>query len=105
MIAGCLVLLVSLIIENFLFIGIAFGIFGFLTANFHPVILQITGRLDVANKEKEIGDVTLLSFVGFIFGPPIIGFVGELYGLIICIFALPIIWILCTFLILPKLKS
>ena len=105
MIVGCLVLLISLIIENLLFIGIAFGIFGFLTANFHPVILQITGRLDVANKEEAIGDVTLLSFVGFIFGPPIIGFVGELYGLTICIFALPIIWIFCAFLILPKLES
>ena len=67
MIAGCLVLLVSLIIENLLFIGIAFGIFGFLTANFHPVILQITRKLDVVNKEEAIGDVTLLSFVDFIF--------------------------------------
>ena len=105
MIVGCLILLISLIIENLLLIGIVFGIFGFLTANFHPVILQITRRLDVINKEELIGNLTLLSFVGFIFGPPIIGFVGELYGLTICIFALPIIWIFCAFLILPKLES
>ena len=40
---------------------------------------------------------------GFIIGPPVIGFIGEHYGLTSCIFALPLLWIVCAYLIRPQL--
>ena len=94
-----------LIFGNVFLIGLAFGIFGFFTANFHPILMRITGRLEVANKEDAISDVNLMSFAGFIIGPPIIGFIGEHYGLTWCMFALPILWIICAVLIRPKLTG
>ena len=103
MIFGCMTLLGCLISDNVFLIGAAFGIFGFFSANFHPVLMRITGRLDIMNKEDAISDVNLMSFGGFIIGPPVIGFIGEHYGLTSCIFALPLLWIVCAFLIRPQL--
>ena len=103
MLFGCFTLLACLLSDNVYLIGIAFGIFGFFTANFHPILMRITGRLKVLNKEDAISDVNLMSFTGFIIGPPIIGFVGEKYGLTSCMLALPVLWIICAALIRPKL--
>ena len=105
MLFGCFALLACLIFGNVFLIGLAFGIFGFFTANFHPILMRITGRLEVVNKEDAISDVNLMSFSGFIIGPPIIGFIGEHYGLTWCMFALPMLWIICAVLIRPKLTG
>ena len=103
MLFGCFILLACLLSGDVYLIGLAFGIFGFFTANFHPILMRITGRLEVLNREDAIGDVNLMSFAGFIVGPPIIGFIGESYGLTYCMFALPVLWIFCAALIRPKL--
>tara|TARA_Y100000766_G_scaffold236757_1_gene212613 strand:+ start:292 stop:555 length:264 start_codon:yes stop_codon:yes gene_type:complete len=66
MIVGSILLLIYPIIEDLLLIGIALGIFGFLTGKFHPVILGIIERLNAGNTEESIENVTLLSYLGFI---------------------------------------
>ena len=105
MLFGCFTLLTCLLSGNVYLIGLAFGVFGFFTANFHPILMRITGRLKVSNREDAISDVNLMSFAGFIIGPPIIGFIGEHYGLTACMFALPMLWIVCAALVRKKLAG
>ena len=55
-------------------IVIGFGFFGFFTANYIPVLFGVAAR-EAENAVAAVNDV-LLAFAGFLFDPPIIGFIA-----------------------------
>ena len=92
MILGCVIFLATAVLGNPYLIVVGFGFFGFFTANFIPVLFGVAAREETDNAVAAVNDVNLLAFAGFLFGPPIIGFIAKSVSITACMIILGIAW-------------
>ncbi|MEC8153549.1 MAG: hypothetical protein VX077_01515, partial [Pseudomonadota bacterium] len=64
----------------------------FFSANFIPVLFGVAARVETDNAVAAVNDVNLLAFAGFLFGPPIIGFIAKSVSITACMIILGIAW-------------
>ena len=101
---GCGVLLACLQTNSVAIIISGFFIFGLLTSNFFPVLLGLGVTNDDAETQKNVGDINLIAFTGFVFGPTIVGFLAEAYSISLIMNLLAILWALLASLIYLLVK-
>ena len=89
---GCAIFLIATMSGNAYLIVIGFGFFGFFTANFVPVIFGVAVREETENPIAAVNDVNLLAFVGFLFGPPLIGYIAKSVSITACMIILAVTW-------------
>lgn len=103
---GCFTLILTLQAGNVPIIIVGFFVFGLLTSNFFPVLLGLGITNNDAETQKNVGDINLIAFTGFVFGPTIVGFLAETYSINLVMHLLAILWALLAglvyFLIKPK---
>ncbi|MAW53347.1 MAG: hypothetical protein CME01_11015 [Geminicoccus sp.] len=92
MLVGCAIFLIATMSGNAYLIVIGFGFFGFFTANFVPVIFGVAVREETENPIAAVNDVNLLAFVGFLFGPPLIGYIAKSVSITACMIILAVTW-------------
>ena len=80
---------------------ISAGMVGAGIANIYPIAITLATSLS-ENKEKNVASVAFVSFTSFLIGAPLIGFMGEYWGLEV---ALSIIAPTSLFPLLYLLKS
>ncbi len=90
---GSFLLLVSIIIFNLYFILICLFFYGFLTANFVPLVIRQAVRQSNENISTTVGNLVTMGLCSMFIAPAIIGFIAEtykltynMYGLCILIF-------------------
>ena len=54
--------------------------------------------------KENIGDINLIAFTGFVFGPTIVGFLAEAYSINLIMHLLAILWALLASLIYFRVK-
>lgn len=103
---GCFTLILTLQAGNVPIIIVGFFVFGLLTSNFFPVLLGLGITNNDAETQKNVGDINLIAFTGFVFGPTIVGSLAETYSIDLVMHLLAILWALLAglvyFLIKPK---
>jgi fucose permease len=103
---GCFALILTLQTGNVPIIIVGFFVFGLLTSNFFPVLLGLGITNNDAETQKNVGDINLIAFTGFVFGPTIVGFLAETYSINLVMHLLAMLWALLAgfvyFLINPK---
>ena len=67
--------------HHWMVILVGFALVGFGTANIVPVIFSATGRLKGRGIGASLATVTTMGYLGFLSGPPLIGFVAANIGL------------------------
>jgi MFS family permease len=97
MMAGGTVLLVAVLSENPVLIIFAFAVFGFLTANFIPVLFRAAARIGGEESNLAVADLNFMTSAGLVFGPPIVGMMAQAFSLGACMVALALLWGLCGF--------
>ena len=90
---GSFLLFVSIIIFNLYFILICLFFYGFLTANFVPLVIRQAVRQSNENISTTVGNLVTMGLCSMFIAPAIIGFIAEtykltynMYGLCILIF-------------------
>ncbi len=90
---GSFLLFVSIIILNLYFILICLFFYGFLTANFVPLVIRQAVRQSNENISTTVGNLVTMGLCSMFIAPAIIGFIAEtykltynMYGLCILIF-------------------
>jgi len=78
---GSVILLLSVISENILMIYIAVILFGFLISNVMPIVNRQSIKFSAHPIPVTMSHVTSISFTGVIFGPALVGFSAETFGL------------------------
>jgi len=69
------------VFENFYVAVIGFGMVGLGCATVVPIVYSAVGRIKSIPASKGLGTVTIIGFVGFLLGPPIIGFLAQVFSL------------------------
>jgi hypothetical protein len=59
---------------------------------------------DDAETQKNVGDINLIAFTGFVFGPTIVGFLAETYSINLIMHLLAILWALLAALVYFLIK-
>ncbi len=72
---------VAVVTHHWLAILMGFALVGLGTANMVPVLYTATGRLPGAGTGANLAMVATMGYLGFLSGPPLIGFVAEAAGL------------------------
>jgi len=85
---GSFLLLVSIIIFNLYLILFSLLLYGFLTANFVPLIIRQAVRQSSDNIPTTISNLITMGLCSTFFAPAIIGFVAETYSLTVNMYAL-----------------
>lgn len=101
---GCFVLLLTLQAGNVPVIIFGFFVFGLLTSNFFPVLIGLGVTSNDAETQKNVGDINLIAFTGFVFGPTIVGFLAETYSINLIMHLLAILWALLAGLVYFLIK-
>ncbi len=83
--------LIIAVITPFPTISLVFiGLLGFGMANIIPILFSMAGNSGIMSPSKGIASVSMIGYAGFIIGPPLMGFIGELillrYALLIIVF-------------------
>ena len=104
MILGCAIFLATALTGNPYLIVAGFGFFGFFTANFVPVLFGIAVREETENPVAAVNDVNLLAFAGFLFGPPLIGYIAKLVSITACMIILGVVWALIAGILIASRK-
>jgi MFS family permease len=102
MLFGCAIFLAATLSGHPFLIVAGFGALGFFTANFIPVLFGIAAREEVNNPTAAVNDVNLLAFVGFLFGPPLIGYVAKSISISACMIILGVTWALVAAILLAS---
>ena len=95
----CLGLLIPVLIPHFWAAIIGFTAVGLGTAAVIPLSYSIAGRSDTYPPSVAIALVSTLSFFGFLIGPPLIGFVAEIFNLKTSFFVIAIMGSIITLLV------
>ena len=104
-ILSSLILAIAITTLDLKFIIPGIFIFGFGTANFISVV--IVGAIKISDQTLSItvSNLITIGFAGFIFGPAIVGFLAEYYGLTFNMYLLCSIWILNASLLIYMIKK
>jgi len=65
-------------------------------------LFGIAAREEVNNPTAAVNDVNLLAFVGFLFGPPLIGYVAKSISISACMIILGVTWALVAAILLAS---
>ncbi len=76
---------VAVATNYWLAILVGFALVGFGTANMVPVIYSATGKLQGHGTGASLATVATLGYLGFLSGPPLIGFVADAGGLAVAL--------------------
>lgn len=74
-------LVLAVVLPNLYSAAFGFLLVGFGVASIVPVAYGIAGRSKLYSPSVALALVSTLSFFGFLIGPPVIGFIGELFNL------------------------
>ena len=88
---GSLLLFISILIFNLYLILFALLLYGFLTANFVPLVIRQAVRQSTENISTTVGNLVTMGLSSMFIGPAIIGFVAEKYSLTVNMYALCIL--------------
>ena len=89
---SCIVLGLSILTMNLNFIIPGMILFGFGTANFVAVVYRQAIKSSNEAINLTVSNLATLGFAGFIFGPVIVGYMAEYFGLTFNMYILSIIW-------------
>ncbi len=78
---GSFLLLISIIIFNLYLILICLFFYGFLTANFVPLVIRQAVRQSTENLSTTVGNLITMGLCSMFIAPAIIGFIAETYSL------------------------
>jgi len=78
---GSFLLFISIIIFNLHFILICLFFYGFLTANFVPLVIRQAVRQSSENISTTVGNLVTMGLCSMFIAPAIIGFIAETYSL------------------------
>ena len=88
---GSSLLLISIIIFNLYLILISLVLYGFLTANFVPLVIRQAVSQSTENLSTTVSNLVTIGLCSMFIGPAIIGFVAETYSLTVNMYALCIL--------------
>jgi len=74
-------LLISVLAPVLLWATIGFLLVGFGVASIVPISYSVAGRSTLYSPGVALAIVSTLSFFGFLIGPPLIGFIADLFDL------------------------
>lgn len=94
LIFGCVIMIFATVSEELSFIIIAFFAFGFSAANFLPLVQGVAAERNHDKASEIVTDIQTISFIGFLFGPPIVGLIAEYVSIAACMYLLCIVWII-----------
>ncbi len=97
---GSVILLLSVISQNILIIYVAVILFGFLISNVMPIVNRQSIKFSPYPIPVTMSHVTSISFTGVIFGPALVGFSAETFGLTFNMYLLGILMFLISTLML-----
>ena len=89
---SCIILGLSIITMNLNFIIPGMILFGFGTANFIAVVYRQAIKSSNEPINLTVSNLATLGFAGFIFGPVIVGYMAEYFGLTFNMYVLSVIW-------------
>ena len=105
-IIGSLILIFTIVTQNIYLILIGITIFGFSSSNLGPIVFRQAIKYSKDSIPKTMSHVSSIGMSGFIFGPAIVGFSAERFGLTFNMYALCFVFIsisiLMTFLMNQK---
>ena len=102
---GSLILFLSVLSQNIYIIYISVFLFGFLISNVMPIIYRQSVKQSPHPIPITISHVSSIAFTGVIFGPAIVGFSAETYGLTFNMYMLGVIIFLISLLMLVVMNS
>ena len=88
---GSIILFLSVVSQNIYIIYLAVFIFGFLSSNVMPIIYRQSVKHSHLPIPVTISHVSSIAFAGVIFGPALVGFSAEKFGLTFNMYLLGII--------------
>ena len=94
LIIGCFIMIFATVSEELILIIIAFFAFGFSAANFLPLVQGVAAERNHDKASEIVTDIQTISFIGFLFGPPIVGLIAEYVSIAACMYLLCIVWII-----------
>ena len=89
---SCMVLGLSILTMNLNFIIPGMILFGFGTANFVAVVYRQAIKSSNEPINLTVSNLATLGFAGFIFGPVVVGYMAEYFGLTFNMYVLSVIW-------------
>ncbi len=106
-IAGSIILFLSILSMNLYIILPSLIIFGFLTSNLLPISIRQAIKYSKEPLPKTISHISSIGFSGLIFGPAIVGYSAERFGLTFNMYLLCIVFFLisCFMIFLMNKKS
>tara|TARA_B100001057_G_C22770464_1_gene919375 strand:- start:705 stop:1523 length:819 start_codon:yes stop_codon:yes gene_type:complete len=102
---SCIVLGLSILTMNLNFIIPGMIIFGFGTANFVAVVYRQAIKSSNEAINLTVSNLATLGFAGFIFGPVIVGYMAEYFGLTFNMYILSMIWAINGILLLYLMRT
>ena len=102
---GSIILFLSLLSQNIYVIYISIILFGFLISNVMPIIYRQSVRHSPHPIPVTISHVSSIAFTGVIFGPAIVGFSAETYGLTFNMYMLGLIMFLISLIMLLVMNN
>ena len=102
---GSFLLLVSIIIFNLYLILFSLLLYGFLTANFVPLIIRQAVRQSTENISTTVSNLITMGLSSMFIGPAIVGFVAETYSLTINMYAMCILIFIAGIIFLNLFKT
>ena len=90
---------------HFMVVILGFGLIGIGLSNIVPISFSLSGNIKGISPGVGIAMVSTIGYSGFMFGPPLIGFVADAYNLRIALFILLLLFITMYLLILRSKSS
>ena len=97
---GSVILILSILSQNIYIIYISVILFGFLISNVMPIIYRQSVKYSPHPIPITISHVSSIAFTGVIFGPAIVGFSAEKYGLTFNMYMLGLVMFLISLMML-----
>jgi MFS family permease len=87
-----IILFLAILTTNFYVIVFGMVLFGFGTANFIAIIIRQAIRITDEPIALTVANLITMGFAGFIFGPALVGYLGEYIGLTFNMYLLSFVW-------------
>jgi len=87
-----IILFLAILTSNFYVIVFGMILFGFGTANFIAIIIRQAIRITDEPIALTVANLITMGFAGFIFGPALVGYLGEYIGLTFNMYLLSFVW-------------
>ncbi len=102
---GAIILFLSVLSQNIYFVFFGIIMFGFLTSNMGPIVIRQSILHSKVSVPATISHVSSIGFSGLIFGPAIVGYSAQQYGLTFNMYSLCITFFLISILMLTVMNK